>query len=43
MILYHGSDVVVEHPDNQHSKEHLDFGVGFYTTSVQVQAERWAK
>ena len=43
MILYHGSDVVVEHPDTLHSKEHLDFGVGFYTTSIQTQAERWAR
>ena len=43
MILYHGSDVIVEHPDTLHSKEHLDFGVGFYTTSIQSQAERWAK
>ena len=43
MILYHGSDVIVEHPDNLHSQKHLDFGIGFYTTSVQVQAERWAK
>ena len=43
MILYHGSDVIVEHPDTLHSKEHLDFGVGFYTTSIRSQAERWAK
>ena len=43
MILYHGSDVIVEYPDNLHSQEHLDFGVGFYTTSVRTQAERWAK
>lgn len=43
MIVYHGSDVIVEHPDTLHSKEFLDFGAGFYTTSVQFQAERWAK
>jgi len=43
MILYHGSDVIVEHPDNLHSQEHLDFGIGFYTTTVQPQAERWAR
>lgn len=43
MIVYHGSDMIVEQPDNQHSKEHLDFGRGFYTTSVKEQAERWAR
>ena len=43
MIVYHGSDVIVEHPDNLHSQKHLDFGMGFYTTTVQLQAERWAK
>jgi len=43
MIVYHGSNVIVEHPDNLHSQEHLDFGMGFYTTTVQLQAERWAK
>ena len=43
MILYHGSDIIVAHPDTLHSKEHLDFGVGFYTTSIQSQAGRWAK
>ena len=36
MILYHGSDIIVAHPDTLHSKEHLDFGVGFYTTSIQL-------
>ena len=43
MILYHGSDVIVEHPDILHSQQYLDFGIGFYTTSLQLQAERWAK
>ena len=43
MILYHGSDAIVEKPDILHSKEHLDFGMGFYTTTVQMQAERWAR
>lgn len=43
MILYHGSDCVVKSPDTLHSSERLDFGKGFYATSVQFQAERWAK
>jgi len=43
MILYHGSDAVIEKPDILHSQSHLDFGKGFYATSVKTQAERWAK
>ena len=43
MILYHGSDVIIENPDNKHSQEHLDFGVAFYVTTVKAQAERWAR
>ena len=43
MIFYHGSDVIVKNPDILHSYHHLDFGVGFYVTSVKEQAERWAK
>lgn len=43
MILYHGSTVIVNNPDVLHSEHHLDFGTGFYVTSVKEQAERWAK
>lgn len=43
MIVYHGSDAVVEKPDVTHSKNRLDFGKGFYVTTVAAQAERWAK
>lgn len=43
MILYHGSTVIVNNPDVLHSEHHLDFGMGFYVTSVKEQAERWAK
>lgn len=42
MIVYHGSVEVVEKPDVLHSYRNLDFGRGFYVTSVQSQAERWA-
>lgn len=38
MILYHSSDVVVERPDVVHSREFLDFGKGFYLTSIHNQA-----
>lgn len=43
MIVYHGSDAVIENPDVRHSKSRLDFGKGFYVTTVEAQAERWAK
>lgn len=43
MIVYHGSTVVVRQPDVLHSYRRLDFGKGFYTTTVREQAERWAR
>ena len=43
MIVYHGSSEIVKRPDIMHSYRGLDFGKGFYVTSVQEQAERWAK
>lgn len=43
MIVYHGSTQVVERPDVQHSYRPLDFGKGFYLTSVKEQAVRWAQ
>lgn len=43
MIVYHGSTLEIPKPDNQHSQNYLDFGRGFYVTSFQDQAERWAK
>ena len=43
MIVYHGSSEVVRQPDILHSYRALDFGKGFYVTSVRGQAERWAR
>lgn len=43
MIVYHGSNVIVELPDTDHSFRFLDFGKGFYVTTVKEQAERWAR
>ena len=42
MRLFHGSTCRVERPDVYHSRENLDFGKGFYLTSYQNQAQRWA-
>lgn len=43
MIVYHGSTVVVKKPDVLHSYRPLDFGKGFYVTTVREQAEKWAR
>ena len=43
MIIYHGSTVLVEKPEIRISDSFLDFGTGFYTTTSEHQAERWAK
>ncbi len=43
MILYHGSTDIVEVPKIIPSDNFLDFGCGFYTTSSEEQASRWAK
>ncbi|WP_036610873.1 DUF3990 domain-containing protein [Oribacterium sp. P6A1] len=43
MIVYHGSIEIVQNPDINHSYRPLDFGKGFYVTTVKEQAEKWAK
>lgn len=42
MKLYHGTTLEIQRPDVSLSRDDLDFGKGFYATSVQSQAERWA-
>ena len=43
MHLYHSSNVIVENPDTFHSRKYLDFGKGFYLTSIYDQAIRYAQ
>ena len=43
MILYHGSNVEVGYPDVMHSRADVDFGRGFYATSLKDQAIRWSE
>lgn len=43
MRLYHSSNVSVENPDTKHSRQYLDFGRGFYLTSIYDQAVRYAQ
>ena len=41
--LYHGSFVSVESPLVGVGRRELDFGPGFYVTTLREQAERWAR
>lgn len=43
MILYHGSFQEVSNPDLEHSRPNVDFGRGFYTTSIFTQAVKWSE
>lgn len=43
MKLYHSSYVSVVKPDVIHSRDYLDFGKGFYLTSIHEQAVRYAQ
>lgn len=42
MILYHGSNTIVDNPKILAAKRPLDFGEGFYLTSNKQQAADWA-
>ena len=42
MILYHGSNIVVDEPRLILARRQLDFGQGFYLTSDLIQAKKWA-
>lgn len=42
MILYHASNCIVDNPDVLHSRNFLDFGKGFYMTSLEEQARKYA-
>ena len=41
--LYHGSYAAVSQPQASRGRRNLDFGRGFYLTSLRPQAERWAQ
>ena len=43
MLLYHGSNVIVEKPNLSLSRKSLDFGLGFYTTVNKEQAIAFAR
>lgn len=43
MKVYHSSSVEVKSPDTKHSRAYLDFGSGFYVTTLKEQAEKYAE
>lgn len=42
MIVYHGTNTIVKHPEVRISGYNKDFGFGFYCTQYERQAKRWA-
>jgi hypothetical protein len=42
MIVYHGSDHIIEVPVYNGSKRANDYGCGFYTTENKELAKEWA-
>lgn len=43
MIVYHGSNMIVDHPRLVRQNRTLDFGYGFYTTFNKDQAVNFAE
>ena len=43
MKLYHSSNTAVKTPDTVHSRDYLDFGKGFYLTTIYDQAVKYAQ
>lgn len=42
MKVFHASSIIVDKPDVLHSRDYLDFGPGFYVTSLLEQAEKYS-
>ena len=42
MKVYHGSSRVIKQPTLEYGRFKLDFGKGFYVTTLPDQAEKWA-
>lgn len=43
MKVYHSSTVRIVKPDTGHSRKYLDFGPGFYLTTIKEQAVKYAE
>ncbi len=42
MLIYHGSEMRIEHPVSEFDNTHNDFGHGFYCTALLELAKEWA-
>ena len=42
MLIYHGSEMRIEHPVPEFDNTHNDFGHGFYCTALLELAKEWA-
>ena len=43
MILYHGSHMAIPVPNLSLARDTTDFGKGFYTTNILLQAKKWTE
>ena len=43
MKIFHGSHMAIQKPDLSFARDMTDFGTGFYTTTIQSQAVKWAE
>jgi uncharacterized protein DUF3990 len=43
LLLFHGTNQLFTNIDLSKSKDKRDFGKGFYTTTLEVQAKKWAE
>ena len=42
IVLYHGSEQIIEEPTFGKGKQNNDFGLGFYCTESEELAKEWA-
>lgn len=42
LIVYHGSDKVIDNPKHDGGRRYSDFGKGFYVTTNVKMAKSWA-
>lgn len=42
MTVYHGTNMVIEHPNLSSGREDTDFGQGFYVTTNELMAKKWS-
>lgn len=43
MTVFHGSTIIIDAPSTSFGRDNLDFGKGFYVTTLRKQAEEWSK